>query len=83
MIPKLIKCDVCGYDIEVGTYRKFVKCPACEAKKDFEGFEYREIDWSGSAYANVKLWQDCPACRSQKYVFRTRRQSMEMSRLWL
>ena len=33
MIPKLIKCDGCGYDIEVGTYRKFVKCPACEEKK--------------------------------------------------
>jgi isocitrate dehydrogenase len=57
MIPKLIKCDGCGYDIEVGTYRKFVKCPACEAKKDFDGFEYREIDWSGSEYANVKSWK--------------------------
>lgn len=44
MIQKLIKCDGCGYDIEVGTYRKFVKCPACEEKKDFGGFEYREID---------------------------------------
>ena len=35
MIPKIIKCDGCGYDIEAGTFRKFVKCPSCDKKKDF------------------------------------------------
>ncbi len=25
MIPKQIKCDGCGYDIEAGTYRKIIK----------------------------------------------------------
>ena len=65
MIPKMIKCKGCGYDIEVGTFRKFVKCPCCEKKEDFDGFEYRTIDWSGSEYAGVEWWQDCPACRSK------------------
>ncbi|MBP3808687.1 MAG: hypothetical protein ILA13_09925 [Eubacterium sp.] len=65
MIPKLIKCNGCGYDIKVATFRKFVKCPCCDKKEDFAGFKYRKIDWSGSEYANVKSWQDCPACRSK------------------
>ena len=41
MIPKLIKCESCGYDVKVDTYRKYVKCPCCDTKIDFEGFTYR------------------------------------------
>ena len=64
MIPKLIKCESCGYDVKVDTYRKYVKCPCCDTKIDFEGFTYREINWKGSEFRYVKLWMDCPSCRS-------------------
>ena len=65
MIPKRIQCKNCGSDIEVATYRKFTICPYCKTKCDFEGFDYREIDWSDSMYSHVKMWMDCPSCRSK------------------
>jgi len=65
MVPKKIKCKNCVADIEVKTWRKYVKCPYCSSKFPFEGFDYEEIDRSGSMYAIVKLWMDCPACRSK------------------
>ena len=64
MIPEYIHCDHCGAEIKVDTYRKFVTCPHCDNRFDFEGFLYREIGWSGSMYASVKKWTDCPVCRS-------------------
>ena len=64
MVPAKIKCSSCGAEIEVNTYRKFAVCPYCSEKIPFEGFEYREIDWSGSMYSEVRLWTDCPVCRS-------------------
>ena len=65
MIPKIIKCNNCGASIEVRTWRRHVKCPYCGSRFPFEGFEYRDIDWQRSMYGGVKLWMDCPACRSQ------------------
>lgn len=64
MIPLNINCKKCGSDFEVNTYRKFTVCPYCHDKTDFQGFVYKEIDKNASMYANVKLEQDCPACRS-------------------
>ena len=65
MVPKKIKCKSCGADIEIQTWRKTIKCPYCNSQFSFDGFEYQEIDWRGSMYAGVKLWMDCPACRSK------------------
>ena len=65
MIPKIIQCKNCGSDIEVATFRKFIVCPYCKTKCDFEGFDYRDIDWSESMYSGVKKWMDCPSCRSK------------------
>ena len=53
MIPKIVFCDKCGEEIEVDTYRKFVVCPYCEYKFDFDGFLYRRINWSSSMYSGV------------------------------
>lgn len=64
MVPATVQCKQCGANVEVRTYRKFVICPYCNYKFPFEGFDYREIDWNGSMYSGVKLWTDCPACRS-------------------
>ena len=64
MIIKKINCKSCGTDISINTYRKFAVCPSCDNRIRFDGFEYREIDWGGSMYAYVKLWSDCPVCRS-------------------
>lgn len=60
-----IQCRQCGKEMDIRTYRKFVACPACGGKSDFPGFDYDEIDWTASMYANVKVWMDCPACRSK------------------
>ena len=69
-----VTCNHCGASIEVKTWRKFVRCPYCNSTFPFEGFKCREIDWSGSMYAGVKLWMDCPACRSKNmYLGSTRR----------
>ena len=64
MIPTVIQCDHCGSDIEVRTYRKFVICSYCNSRLPFEGFEYQNINWHSSMYESVKLWTDCPSCRS-------------------
>ncbi|MBQ7131101.1 MAG: hypothetical protein IJO29_00875 [Oscillospiraceae bacterium] len=70
MIPKNTTCTNCGADIEVSTYRKFVVCPYCQTKFDFEGFEYSKIDRSSSKYSKVKYEMDCPACRGkQMFLF--------------
>ena len=63
-MPATIECTHCGSEIEIRTYRKFAICPHCDSKLPFEGFSYEEIDWRGSMYAGVKLWTDCPVCRS-------------------
>ena len=57
-------CRQCGSIVPVSTYREFTVCPYCKTRDAFPGFTYREIDWSDSMYAGVKLWMDCPACRS-------------------
>lgn len=64
MIPQAVECPCCGAVIDVRTYRKFVQCPYCGIRTPFDGFEYENIDWRSSMYAHVKLWMDCPACRS-------------------
>jgi len=65
MVPTKVSCKYCGSIIDVRTYRKFVLCPYCGIRTPFEGFEYQEIDWDSSMYSHVKLWMDCPACRSK------------------
>ena len=65
MIPVSVNCGYCGSPVEVRTYRKFIKCPYCGMNTPFEGFEYEQVDWSSSMYSHVKLWSDCPACRSK------------------
>ncbi len=69
MIPKTVSCPMCGYEVEVATYRKFVKCPVCGEKYPFEGFEYEIIHPNSSMYASVEYWMDCPACRSRNMYF--------------
>ena len=64
MVPTNIRCNNCGANIEIRSYRKIVLCPYCNSKLPFEGFDYRRINWQDSMYAGVKLWMDCPACRS-------------------
>lgn len=64
MIPLKGNCSCCGAELEVNSYRKFVKCPYCGTELAFDGFEYQTIDWRASMYAAVKLWTDCPVCRS-------------------
>ena len=64
MIPVKVKCEKCNAEIEVGTYRKFVVCPYCDNRFDFEGFDYREINWEDSIFDKVKKWTDCPSCHS-------------------
>ncbi|WP_044936621.1 Sec23/Sec24 zinc finger-containing protein [Pseudobutyrivibrio sp. LB2011] len=65
MVPTQITCKSCNAQICIDTYRKFTICPYCNTKIPFEGFEYETIDWTGSMYAHVKKWTDCPACRSK------------------
>lgn len=65
MVPDKVKCNGCGADLEVRTFRKFVVCPYCGERTEFEGFQYRAINWKDSMYKNVKKWTDCPACRSR------------------
>ena len=65
MVPATVSCQYCGSSIDVRTYRKFVLCPYCGIRTPFEGFEYQDIDWRSSMYAHVKLWMDCPTCRSK------------------
>ena len=69
MIPKKVICPKCGCEIEVATYRKFVKCPNCGERSPFEGVEYELILPGSSMYASVDLWTDCPACRSRNMFF--------------
>ena len=64
MVPSMVKCSYCGAEIEVNSYRKFVKCPYCGIETPFDGFKYQVIDWKSSMYSAVKLWTDCPVCRS-------------------
>lgn len=35
MVPAKIKCNSCGAEIKVSTYRKFVVCPYCSEKIPF------------------------------------------------
>ena len=65
MIPTTIKCDNCGAEKEINSWRKYVVCPYCKSKTPFTGFEYRTFNWKSSEYAYVKKWMDCPACRSK------------------
>lgn len=64
MTDKKISCTQCGCSFEVTTYRRFTKCPYCGNEKPFSGFAYQDIDWRSSMYSGVKLWMDCPVCRS-------------------
>ena len=64
MVPAKIKCNHCGAEIKVSTYRKFVVCPYCSERISFPGFDYETIDWNSSMYSSVRLWTDCPSCRS-------------------
>ena len=64
MMKYNMQCRSCGSTVNVDTYRKFVVCPYCKSRTVFPGFLYQDIDWSSSMYADVKLWMDCPACRS-------------------
>ena len=64
MIPKTVYCEFCGEEVKVNTYRKFVICPDCGERFDFEGFDYRCVDWGSSMYSSVKKWMNCPVCRS-------------------
>ena len=64
MVPKHIPCPQCGAEAEIRTYRSFIKCKYCGSHIPFDGFEFRDIDWDSSMYSGVKLWMDCPACRS-------------------
>ena len=64
MVPAKIKCNSCGAEIKVSTYRKFVVCPYCSERISFPGFDYETIDWNSSMYSSVRLRTDCPACRS-------------------
>lgn len=57
------KCDRCGADIEISTYRKYVLCPYCKSEMPFKGFNFLPIDRGSSKYAHVKYEMDCPACR--------------------
>lgn len=65
MIPAKVKCQNCGSDVIVHTYRRFVRCPYCNSRFPFQGFEYQEIDWTDRNYAHARKWMDCPACRSR------------------
>ena len=65
MITKIIRCKNCSAEIEVSTWKKIVRCPYCDCKFPFEGFDYQEIDWNSSMYTRVKKWMDCPSCRSK------------------
>ena len=65
MIPVNIKCEHCGAETEVSTYRSFVLCPYCGCRTPFKGFEYRQINPKSSMYAHVKYWADCPSCRGE------------------
>lgn len=58
------KCEKCSGSFDVKTFRRFTVCPYCGKKTAFPGFDYRRIDRKSSMYAGVKLWMDCPACRS-------------------
>ena len=64
MIPVVVRCNHCGAEIKVDTYREFVQCPYCETRMPFDGFAYKTIDWRRSMYSAVEYWTDCPACRS-------------------
>ena len=64
MITHNITCKECGGSFDIKTFRELVTCPYCKNKSEFPGFHYRNIDWRSSMYANVKMWMDCPACRS-------------------
>ena len=59
-----LACKNCGGSFDVKTFRKFAVCPYCRSRMPFPGFDYRKINWRSSMYSNVKLWMDCPACRS-------------------
>lgn len=69
MIKKVVHCNTCGAEINVDSYREFVVCPYCDNQFEFEGFDYREIDWNSSMYSSVKKWIDCPVCRSKNMFF--------------
>lgn len=64
MAPVTQYCQNCGSGTEIRAYRKFVLCPYCGTREPFIGFPYQKIDWRSSMYDHVKLWMDCPACRS-------------------
>lgn len=64
MMKHNMQCKRCAGTINVGTYRKYTVCPYCKNKTVFAGFQYQNIDWNSSMYAKVKLWMDCPSCRS-------------------
>lgn len=64
IIPANYKCKKCGDNFQIDSYRRFIECPACKDKTEFNGFNYMDIDWSSSAYSSVEWWTDCPVCRS-------------------
>lgn len=73
MIHKMIRCRNCAAEIDVTSWRKYVVCPYCDTRSPFEGFDYRQINWAESMYAQVKKWTDCPACRSPNMYLGTSR----------
>lgn len=64
MIPCEIECKGCGVQLEVTSWKKFIRCPFCETKNIFHGFDYKTLTHKESMYANMKYEQDCPSCRS-------------------
>lgn len=67
-MEKKVKCEQCGYEIVVTSYRRFIKCHCCNNKIRFQGFDYDEIDLTSSKYANVEYVSDCPACRGKNMM---------------
>ena len=64
MVPCEIECKGCGVQLEVTSWKKFIRCPFCETKNDFPGFDYKILNRNESMYASMKYEQDCPSCRS-------------------
>lgn len=72
-----VKCEQCGYEIAVTSYRRFIKCPCCNNKIPFQGFNYNKIDLTSSKHAGAEYVSDCPACRGKNMMLGSER------KLWL
>ena len=59
-----VLCKKCGGSFDVRIYREYVTCPYCKSKTESPGFDYRNTSRGSGMYAGVKMWMDCPACRS-------------------